>query len=378
MQNVVVLGAGFAGLELATRLSEEVPDEVRVTLIDQSEWFMFGYSKLDVLFGRAQPDAVKLRYDLIAKPGVEFRRERIASIDPERRHVVTSGGEYDADFLVVALGADLDPSATPGLDEAGYEFYTPAGAERLRDVVASFDSGSVVISVLGGFFKCPPAPYETALMLHDFMSRRGVRDRLSITLLTSLPMPIPISQETSAAITAALEERDIGFWTDSIVSHLEPGSKVAHLRDGRTIDFDLFMGVPVHRAPRVVEESGMTVDGWIPVDPTTFATRYPGVYAVGDVTSAPVPRAGVIAEGEAAVVADVIVSQVRSGEPPAPYQGRAICYIEFGDDRVAKVDVNFPPGGTPSALYHQPSLETRDQKVQFGSSRRARWFGSYT
>jgi sulfide:quinone oxidoreductase len=375
VQRVVVLGAGFAGLELATRLSEAVPDEVHVVLIDQAPWFMFGFSKLDVLFGRKRPDDVQLHYDRIAKPGVEFRCERITAIDPERRRVVTDAGTYDADVLVVALGADLDPAATPGLEAAGYEFYTPSGAERLRDALPSFDSGAVVISVLGGFFKCPPAPYETALMLHDYLVRRGVRDRASITLFTPLSMPIPISTETSSAIVGALDERDIEFCPESLVSHLDPGAKVAHLRDGRSIGFDLFMAIPIHRAPPVVEESGLTEDGWIPVDPATFATRFPGVYAVGDVTSAPVPRAGVIAEGEAAVVADTIIAAIRSGEPPPPYQGRAVCYIEFGGDEVAKVDVNFLSGAQPTAVYHRPSVDLAGEKAAFGSSRRARWFG---
>ena len=178
--HVVILGAGFGGLELATRLSEEVPDQVQVTLIDQSEWFMFGFSKLDVMFGRKTAEEVRLYYRDIAKPSVEFRHERIVSIDPTTPSVVTDQNTYDADVLVVALGADLDPAATPGLVEGGFEFYTPGGAEIARDVLASFSGGAVLVGVLGGFFKCPPAPYETALMLHDYFTRRGIRDAVEI------------------------------------------------------------------------------------------------------------------------------------------------------------------------------------------------------
>jgi sulfide:quinone oxidoreductase len=233
-----------------------------------------------------------------------------------------------------------------------------------------------VISVLGGFFKCPPAPNETAFMLHDHLTKRGVRDATTIYLLSPLAMPIPISQETSEAIVSMLTDRDIRYWPQSVVTRLDPEAKVAYLSDGRTLSYDLFLGVPVHCAPPVVVESGLTEDdGWIAVDPATFATRFPDVYAVGDVTSAPVPRAGVIAEGEASTVADVLVARFKGGEPPAPYQGEAVCYIEMGGDEVGRVNVNFLAGAAPTALFSPPSREIAALKQEFGASRRARWFG---
>jgi sulfide:quinone oxidoreductase len=327
------------------------------------------------MFGRRTSDEVRLLYRDIAKPGVVFRQETILSIDPARKRVVTNEGTYDADVLVVALGADLDPEATPGLVEGGYEFYSPAGAARLREILPGFDSGVAVIGVLGGFFKCPPAPFETAFLLHDFLVRRGVRDAVSIYVVSPLPKPIPISDETSNAILAMLAERKIDHWPGSLVTRLDPAAKVAHFEDGRQLTYDLFLGIPVHRAPTVVLESGLAEDGWIPVDHTTFATRFPDVYAVGDVTSAPVPRAGVFAEGEAATVADVLVATLKGGAPPPAYAGTATCYMEAGDDRVGRVDVNFLSGPSPTAVFRPPSAELADEKQDFGDSRRRRWFG---
>ena len=373
--HVVVLGAGFAGLELSSRLSEDVPGDVRVTLIDGSDTFIFGFSKLDVMFGRRQLDAVRCRYADIVKPGVEFRRERIVAIDPAARHVTTDAGEYHADVLVVALGADLDTAATPGLDEGGHEFYSPEGAERLRDVLDAFTGGTVVVGVLTPAFKCPPAPNEAALMLHDHFSERGVRDAVTIHLLSPLPMPIPISTEVSDAISSMLAERDIRYAPKTLVTRLDPVAKVAHLADGGTLPYDLFLAVPVHRAPQVVVDAGMTEDGWIPVDRATFATRFEDVYAVGDITSAPVPRAGAIAEGEAATVADVIVARVRGLASPAPYHGRATCYMELGGSTVGRVDVDFFAGQGPTAVFSPPSLANADEKREFGAVRRRRWFG---
>jgi sulfide:quinone oxidoreductase len=372
---VVILGAGFGGLELATRLSDELADEVAVTLVDKSDSFIFGFSKLDVMFGKQPLDAVRTYYREIAKPTVEFRREVVESIDPDARRVVTDGGTYDADILVVALGADLDPAATPGLEEGGYEFYSPEGAARLPDVITTFDSGDAVIGILGPFFKCPPAPFETAFLLHAQLEARGVRDATTIKVLSPLPSPIPISPESSERILAGCAERGIEFWPQSMVTRIDPASRTATTNDGRDVHYDLFLGIPVHRAPAVVEESGLTVDGWIPVDPATFATRFPDVYAVGDVTSAPVPRAGVFAEGEARTVADVLLERLGGGPEAPPYAGTAWCYLEFGDGRVARVEVNFLGGPTPTGTFREPTLEIAAEKREFATTRLRRWFG---
>ena len=375
MERVVILGAGFGGLELATRLSETVPDLVEVTLIDQSDSFVFGYSKLDVMFGRETPEAVRLYYRDIAKPSVDFRQETIQSIDPVAKRVVTERATYDADILVVALGADLAPEVTPGVVADGNEFYTVAGAERVRDVIPTFASGDAIIGVLGGFYKCPAAPYEAAMMLHDALVQRGVRDATTIKVITPMPKPVPISEEASAGIRAGLTERGIEFWPNARVTGLDPATKLATLTDGRAVNYDLFLAIPVHKAPAVVEASGMTEDGWIPVDHTTFATKFPDVYAVGDVTSAPVPRVGVIAEGEAGTAADVIIHRLQRGDAPPPYPGIATCYIEFGGAEVAKFDVNFLGGPSPFGVFNEPSLELAASKKEFGATRRQRWFG---
>ena len=174
-RQVLILGAGFGGLELATRLSDSLRDQVQVTLVDQNDSFIFGFSKLEILFGRLTRDELRCSYRDISKPGVTYRQERVTSIDPATRQVVTDGNSYQPDILVVALGADYDLAATPGFEADGYEYYSVAGAERLRDVLQSFSGGRVLIAILGVPFKCPPAPNEGALLLHDYLLSRGVR-----------------------------------------------------------------------------------------------------------------------------------------------------------------------------------------------------------
>src|SRR5437867_2237434 len=375
MQRVVILGAGFGGLELATTLSEAVGDDFDIALIDQNDAFVFGYSKLDVMFGRTTPDAVRLPYRDIAKRGVRFLQETITAIDPEARRATTDAGVHDADVLIVALGADYDLGATPGLAEAGNEFYSVAGAARLAGVLPTFSRGRAIIGVCGAPFKCPPAPSEAALLLHDYLSAQGVRDACEISFVIPFGTPVPPSPDTSEALVAAFAERDIEFVPGRRIASLDPGRNVAVLDDGSELPFDLFLGVPKHRAPDVVIAFGMTEDGYVPVNSRTLETRFPGVYAVGDVATIGVPKAGVFAEGAASVVAASLIATLRGSTPPDAYGGRGSCYIEFGGGRVGRVDVDFLSGPKPTGTYHEPSATLVDEKHDFGSSRSARWFG---
>ncbi|MDQ3962675.1 MAG: FAD-dependent oxidoreductase [Actinomycetota bacterium] len=374
-KHVVILGAGFAGLELAARLSDSLADEVRVTLIDQNDAFSFGYSKLDVLFGRKATVDVLLPYDEIAKEGVQFNRECVTSIEPETRHVTTDRQSYDADVLVVALGADYDFAATPGFEEGGFEYYSLAGAERMRDALPEFESGTILIGILGQPFKCPPAPFEGALLLHDYLVQRGIRKAAEIRVIGPMAAPVPIAKQVSQSILDALRERAIEYVPNQHITGLDTRTKNARLASGRSAPYDLFVGIPVHRVPQVVETSGLAVDGWIPVDPTNLATRFADVYAVGDVTGAPVAKAGVFAESAAAVVADDIAARLRGDVLQRPWDGAGNCYIEFGGGAVGKVEANFLGGPTPTARLVGPSPELAADKEAFGATRRERWFG---
>ncbi|HEX4483715.1 MAG TPA: FAD-dependent oxidoreductase [Solirubrobacteraceae bacterium] len=374
-ERVVVLGAGFGGLELCSTLSEALGDEADVTLIDKNDGFVFGFSKLDVMFGRATPEEVRLPYREIAKPGVRVLRETVTAIDAEARRVTTDAGVHEADTLVIALGADYDFDATPGLAEGGNEFYSVAGAERLASIIPTFSQGRAVIGVCGAPFKCPPAPSECALLLHDELVERGVRENCEISFVIPLSSPVPPSPETSAALIEAFAERDITLITGRRISSLDPQRKVTVLDDGTELAFDLFLGVPKHRAPDVMIASGITENGYVPVDSATLQTRFAGVYAVGDVATAGVPKAGVFAEGAARVVAQTLIAKLRGGEQPGRYLGQGTCYIEFGHGRIGSVDIDFLSGPEKTGTFNPPSAEQMALKESFGATRRARWFG---
>lgn len=233
----------------------------------------------------------------------------------------------------------------------------------------------MIVGVMGSPFKCPPAPSETALLVHDMLEARGLGASSSVALVMPLPRPIPPSPDASEALLTAFAERGIEFHPNSVVVALDPERKVALTADGEEFPFDLFLAVPEHRVPEVVETSGMCVDGWIPVDPHTLETRFPGVYAVGDVTSVGTPKAGVFSEGQAVIVARRIIDTIRGRDSDAVYDGSAACYLEFGEDEVARVDIVFAPGEPPHGSMAGPSPDLVIDKHAFGRDRIRRWFG---
>ena len=233
----------------------------------------------------------------------------------------------------------------------------------------------MIVGVTSTPFKCPPAPSETALLVEDFLTAQGLRAASEVSLVMPFGVPVPPSPEASAALLAAFAERGIDWVPDRLVRGLDPERSVALLSDGTELAYDLFLGIPVHRAPDVVLESGMAVDGWIPVDPLTLETAFPNVYAVGDVTSVGTPKAGVFSEGQAAVVAGRILDHLAGRVPTATYDGHGLCYVEFGHDQVAKVDVTFLSGQHPTGDLYGPSADLVADKGDFGTVRIGRWFG---
>ncbi len=372
---VVVLGAGFGGLELSTLVREACGDAAAITLVDKAPGFVFGFSKLDVMFGKDSAEHVTHLYSDAVMPGVTFVGAEVTAIDPVARVVQTTAGAVAADILVVALGCGVDPSATPGLVEGGHEFYTNAGAFALRQTLADFDGGRVVVGVTSTPFKCPPAPSEAAMLMHEFLSERGLRDRSQIALVMPFGRPVPPSPEASAAILARFDEFDIEWHPDSVVTGLDPERRVVMRSGHEEMPYDLFLGVPRHVAPDVVVSAGLTVDGWIPVDPHTMSTSFPDVYAVGDVTSVGTPKAGVFAEGQARIVAEHVIARVQGRASGARYDGAGRCYLEFGEGAVAQVDVTFAAGEAPHGTLFGPDESLQRDKNAFGTDRVQRWFG---
>jgi sulfide:quinone oxidoreductase len=213
--------------------------------------------------------------------------------------------------------------------------------------------------------------------MHEYFTRRGIRDAVQMTSTFPMERPVPVTGEVSQMFRDGLAARSIEERPKHLVTGIDPATHTAQLADGGTLPYDLFVGIPIHRAPDPLAVSGLAVNGWVPVDQTNLRTQFPQVYAIGDVCTGPrtVPKAGIFAESAALVVADDIAASIAGTETPSRYGGSGVCYAEFGDGLVSKVELDFLSGPAPTAQRHDPSRELAAEKEQFGIARRARWFG---
>lgn len=378
---IVILGAGFGGLEAAAGLSAELGDEHQITLIDQSDHFIIGFSKFEVAFGRQPAGQVKAYYRDLAIERVNFVQDRIEAIDLAQKRVRLQGATLGYDYLVIALGAELAPEATPGFVADGYQFYSLAGAEELYPVLEGFRTGTILLSIFGAPYKCPPAPYEAAFQLHDFFRDRGVRDQMQIKMLIPAPVPLPVAPGADVEVKRRFAERGIELLTQHKVTALDPVRKEALVAGRKPLAYDLFIGVPLHQPPQVVRDLNLSPGGWIPVNRENLRTVYEGVYAVGDVTTVPagqgaVPKAGAFAEDGAKVVVSDLLYRITGRGEPHKFEAMGTCYLEFGDGEVAQIKGNFLGNETPQVALEQPSAGLREDKDRFKDERIQRWFRS--
>ena len=379
--SILILGAGFGGLEAATRLRAALDESFEITIVDRNDFFNFGFTKFDLMFGRKEPEDCKESLWAVEEKGIRFHQAVIESIDPEGRQVETSKGPLTADYMVVALGADIAPEATPGfLDSGGHHFYSFAAAEWLWPLVDEFKGGQILIAIFDRPYKCPPAPYEAAFQLDDFYRLRGIRQDVAIDMLIPGPMPLPISPTVSAGIEEALTSKQIALHKSHKVVEVDYQNKQAVVANETRYPYDLFLGIPIHRPPAVVLECPLGNQGWIRVDPATMQTRFERVWAMGDVVQIPigefsVPKAGAFAEDAAATVAADILRTIQGHGEVDPFQAQGACYFEFGDGKVAQIAANFLGGQAPDLALQGPSLEFRAYKEEFERSRIEKWFG---
>lgn len=379
-ESVVVLGGGIGGLVAALGLRRRLPRKHRVVLVDGTGKHVYAPSLLWLLNGSRTPRDLTRDLTRLERKGIEVVKGEVLSIDLEAREVRTRAAEIPYDHLVVSLGSDLDHAAVPGLEGAGETFYTVAGAVALRDRLRAFRGGSVPIVIAGLPFKCPAAPYEAAFFVEAVLRSRGVEARVDVYTPEGLPMKVA-GPEVGAGLVGMLEARGIGFHPEHQVSEADPDAGSLRFRNGEEVPFDLLAYVPVHRAPAVVREAGLTDgQGWVPVDPRTFRTEHENVHAIGDVASVrlpsgmPLPKAGVFAHGQAKVVARNIAARIKGDGARAEFDGHGSCWIETGDGRAAFGEGDFYAVPSPSVTLHRASRSRHWRKVLFEMYWMWRWF----
>jgi sulfide:quinone oxidoreductase len=323
------------------------------------------------MVGQRTADTITRPLPRLARKGIDVRIGTVEHIDPDRRIVTVAGEALPADYLVIALGAELAPDAIPGLAQAGHNFYARSGAESLWTALQNLRAGRVVILTAAPAYKCPAAPYEGAMLIDGWFRNQALRDRVQIEIYAAEPAPMGVAgPHVSAAVTQLLAAKGIPYHPEHQVTAVDANRKQLSFANGAQVAFDLLAYVPPHRAPAVIRESGLTGEsGWMSVDRHTLQARWPHVYAIGDVVSIPLalgkplPKAGVFAHREAEVVAENISHAIAGQDQAARFDGHGECFIEIGGGKAGFGGGDFYAEPTPAVTLRQPSWRWHLGKV---------------
>jgi len=378
MNRVLILGGGFGGIATARRLKQKLGNGVEVILVDRRDIFMVGFRKSWALVGESTLEAGQKPIESLSKLGVEVKRATIEAIHPQEKSAVIDGEKIQADALVVALGADTIPNAVPGFVAHAHNVYDPNDIPRAAQALNDFQGGRLVIGIFGAPYKCPPAPFEMSLLINDKLKARGVK--ASIDVFTPQPMSLPILGQVGCdMIESRLADNGIGFSPNHKATAIEAGEVVFA---NKSIPFDLLLGVPPHRPPAAVRESGLAGEsGWVEVNKRTLETSFADVYAIGDVTQImlangkPLPKAGLFAEQMGETVAERIASRFIDEEPMATFKGEGGCYLEVGGGKAMMVQGSFLEEPEPIVTLTEATTGFMDEKRSFETQRLMEWFG---
>ncbi|VAW90991.1 FAD-dependent pyridine nucleotide-disulphide oxidoreductase [hydrothermal vent metagenome] len=381
-KTILVLGGGLGGVVVATELRKKLSSKHKVILVERENNYVFSPSLPWLMIGtRRRKDITRSRAKL-TKLGVEIISGDIEKINAIQRSVQVNQQTLIGDYLIIALGVEYADETIPGLVEAGNTFYNIDGAEKLNEARLKFNSGRIAVLVTSLPFKCPAAPVEAALLLENDCRKRNIRDAVQVDMYTPEPGPMSLSgPENSKQLRAMVEARNITYHAEHKVTEVDAENKKIIFANGVTADFDLLAYVPPHQAPKVVIDAGLVGEsGWIPVDKFNLKTKFDNVYAIGDVTGIklsvgkPLPKAGVIAHGQAEVVVHNIVHEISGQGSSKKFEGRGACFIETGAGKAGMGNGNFYAEPKPQMKLHKPGYLMHLGKVAFEKYWLFKWF----
>jgi sulfide:quinone oxidoreductase len=366
---VVVVGGGTGGIVAASRLRRRLAREDRVVVVERDPVYRFAPSFLWVLTGERRPEQISVELGRLRRRGIELVEAEAHGLDTDARRVETSAGPIGYDRLLLAPGAELAPELLSGFGETALNVYTLDGAVAANRALEGFAGGRVVVLVSRLPYKCPAAPYETALLSEALLRKRGVH--ATVDVYTPEPFPMPTAgAEVGAAVRAILEQRGIGFHPEQTVERIDPGARELVLASGERVRYELLLGVPPHRAPALLRESPLGgPTGFVPVDPVTLATQVDGVYAIGDAASIPIaggkflPKAGVFASKQADVVAALIAAELRGATRSGGFDGSGACFLELGNGAAAYASGSFYGETGPRMRLRRPGRHWHLAKI---------------
>jgi sulfide:quinone oxidoreductase len=357
----MVLGGGVGGIAAARRLRQRLPASDRIVLVDRETSHLFQPSLLWLMTGQRTPRQIVRPLASLARRNIEVVHGEVTALDPDQRRVRVGDRELSGDAVIIALGAELHPEAIPGLAEGGLNLYSLDGASAIRDALARFRGGRVVLLTAAPVYKCPAAPYEAAMLVEDFLRRR--RTSTQVELYAAEPGPMATAgPEVSRAVRGMVEGHGVGYHPAHQLGSVDAAHRLLRFTNGLTVDYDLLLYVPPHRAPSVLEQAGLLAStGWVSVDRSTLATEANGVFAIGDATSIPIPsgkflpKAGVFAHRQGEVVAENLADRWTGRSPRHTFDGVGACFIETGGGQAGYGSGNFYAEPAPHMRLRPPS-----------------------
>ncbi len=364
-KTVLILGGGFGGLTAAQQLRRLLPPEHRIVVVEKDKSFYMCAFNMRLITGEMKhPQEGERALSELSRQGIDWVHAEIDKIDPEGKRVHTSSGTLEGDYVIIALGAEKLPDSMPGFAESAYNLTDAYSALQLRKALDEFESGRVVILVCSTPYSCPGAPCEAAFLADSTFLSRENRQRVEIAIHTPEAMPLAAAgAEMGQAVLGMLKERNIEYHPQQKVRMIDNSSRKI-VFEGGEVPFDLLVGIPPHASPRVVREAGLTDEtGWVPVDLQTLETPYPGIFAIGDITSIRqpnptgffLPKAGVFADEQARVVARNIAGEILGEAEQSRFNGKGFCYLEMGNGTAAYGSGNFYAYPVPRVYMEPPS-----------------------
>ncbi len=380
MTRILILGAGFGGITVALRLRASLDSSHEITLIDRSDQFFMGLSKPWALVGIRPLSEGMRSLALLEKKGIKFVKASVDKIDIASKSVVTSAGTMPWDQLVLAMGAETAPEAIEGLP-ANTNFYDGSKIPALHESLKSFKSGKLALVICSSPYKCPPAPYETAMLLESWLVTRGDRNNVDITVYVPDPAPLMVAGPPAGQKTLEVcAQKNIHVLVQHKLKRVDESGKRLFFENGAEAGYDLLLAVPPHRVSGVVKEAGLTdSSGWVSVDSKTLATPWPGIHACGDVSGLKLPeggmlpKAGLFAELEGEIVADRILASLGKGQAKE-FDGKGYCYFEAGGGMAMKVQGEFFKVPLDRVKMEPPSIQAFKDKQAFERERLEKWF----
>jgi sulfide:quinone oxidoreductase len=363
MKNIVILGAGTGGTLMANKLRKKLSEKSwDITIVDQEKVHYYQPGFLFIPFGvYKDSDVIKPKEKFIPK-GVNLLFAKIDKIVPQENKVLLENNKVlNYDFLIIATGTRIAPEETPGLlgklwQKEIFDFYTLEGASALAKYLETWKGGKMVVNITELPYKCPVAPLEFIFLADAFFKKRGMRDKVDITLVTPLPgvFTKPIATKMLGKM---MESKNINIIPDYNISEVDNDRKKIIDYGGTEVDFDLLVTIPTNKGDDMIERSGLGDDlNFVLTDKYTLqAVGHQNIFVIGDAANLPTSKAGSVAHFASEVLEENILCAIEDKPLDAKFDGHANCYIVTSLNKGTLIDFNYDTEPLPG-LYPYPVI----------------------